>query len=123
MPDPNTVRAFLEDHHIELEQRLAKYTRREVAPLPEPEDDAACRVQARELLASLGAAGWLAPIAEGDLRACALVREGLAAASPLADAVFALQALSVTPIILADISETKERWIAAAIEGKSERCR
>ena len=119
MPDPKAVRAFLDDRHIELAKRLAEYTRREIAPLPEPKDDAASRVQARELLSSLGAAGWLAPIADQDLRACTLVREALAAASPLADAVFALQALSATPIILADNSEIRERWLGAAVEGKA----
>jgi alkylation response protein AidB-like acyl-CoA dehydrogenase len=37
--------------------------------------------------------GWLEPIRRQDWRACCLAREALAAASPLADAVFALQAL------------------------------
>ena len=53
-----------------------------------------------------------------DLRACALTREALAAASPLADAVFALQALSTTPMALAGSDILKRRWLPDSARGK-----
>ncbi|MEE8551271.1 MAG: acyl-CoA dehydrogenase family protein [Gemmatimonadota bacterium] len=119
MSDPKTVRAFLEDRHVELADRLAEFAAREIAPLPEPADDAAARVQAREIMKALGADGWFAPIVDQDFRACSLIREGLAAASPLADAVFALQALSSTPLVLAGSEELKNRWLPAMSAGRA----
>ena len=119
MPDPTTVRAFLAESHVALAARAADYAAREVAPLPEPADDAAARVQARELLARLGQAGWFAPIGNLDLRAACLVREALAAASPLADAVFALQALGTVPILLAGDRELQDRWVPAVLAGRA----
>lgn len=119
MPDTDGVRAFLEPRHIELAADIAAFTGSQIASLPEPADDAAARLQAREILAKLGEAGWLAPIGVQDLRACALTREALAAASPLADAVFALQALGATPIVLAGNREVEERWLAAALDGQA----
>ena len=99
--DARTVRAFLEDHHLELAERVGAFAAGEIAPRPEPADDAEAREEARRLVGLLGAGGWLVPIGEPDLRACCLIREALAAASPLADAVFALQALGGTPLLLA----------------------
>src|SRR5690606_22915937 len=101
MPDPTLIRPYLEDRHVELAERVADFCARSIAPLPEPDHDDAARARARELLAALGRAGWFEPIAARDLRALCLIREALAYASPLADAVFALQALSVTPMLLA----------------------
>ena len=119
MPDSTAVRAFLTDSHVALAARLAAYAVQELVPLPEPPDDAAARAQARELLGRLGQAGWLAPIGDLDLRTACLVREALAAASPLADAVFALQALGTVPILLAGDRELKERWVPAALAGRA----
>jgi acyl-CoA dehydrogenase len=119
MPDTRAVRAFLEERHVELAVRIVDFSRREILSLPEPADDAAARVQAREILAKLGGAGWLGPILEPDLRACALIREALAAASPLADSVFALQALGSLPIVLAGTSELKARWLPPMAAGRA----
>jgi acyl-CoA dehydrogenase len=119
MPDSNSVRAFLDERHIDLARRLEGFTRREIEPRPEPRDDEASRVQARELLEVLGSAGWFAPIVAQDLRACALTREALAAASPLADAVFALQALGAMPILLAGATELADRWMVPTVSGKA----
>ena len=119
MPDPTTVRAFLAESHVALAARAADYAAREIAPLPEPANDAAARAQARDLLAQLGQAGWFAPIADQDLRAACLVREALAGASPLADAVFALQALGTVPILLAGARELKDRWLPAVLAGRA----
>jgi acyl-CoA dehydrogenase len=119
MPDVRAIRAFLEPRHLELAERIAEFARREIAPLPEPADDTAARQQAREILTLLGHGGWLAPILELDLRSCALIRETLAVASPLADSVFALQALGSVPIVLAGTTELKERWLPAMAAGRA----
>jgi len=120
-PPPNTraIRAYLAAPHAEMAAELGRFTTEAIATLPEPPDDEAARVQAREVLARLGGAGWFAPIVEMDFRGCCIVREGLAAVSPLADAVFALQALGTLPILLAEAPAIRERWLAAARTGRA----
>src|SRR5204862_233476 len=66
-----------------------------------------------------GRAGWFASIGGLDLRAACLVRETLAGASPLADAMFALQALGTVPILLAGDAPLKERWLPAVLAGRA----
>jgi acyl-CoA dehydrogenase len=126
LPDPRPVRAFLAPRHEELAREAAQWAEREVAPLPPPADDSAARAQARLLLARLGASrllGWLVPAAAGgsdeapDLRACCLLREALAATSPLADAVFALQCLGAMPLLLAGSAEQRARWLPRVLAG------
>lgn len=126
IPDPAAIRAFLDTHHLELAARVAAFATESVAPLPPPEDDGAARVQARELLATLGAGGWFAPIAAQDLRALSLTREALASASTLADAVFALQALAATPLILAAAGDgggsaatLRDLWLPELLSGRT----
>ena len=127
-PDPSPIRAFLEPRHLELAAAVGAFAAGEIAPLPPPTDDAAARVQAREILASLGAGGWLrwvVPEAWGgnaaapDLRACCLVREALAAASPLADAVFALQCLGSMPITLGGSDGQRAAWLPRVVRGEA----
>jgi len=115
MPETRTVRAFLDDAHVELAPRIAALAGRLAEP-PAESDDAA-RARAREVVAILGREGWLRPIEQQDLRACCLIREALAAASPLADAVFALQALGATPILLAGSEAQRRGWLAKSIDG------
>lgn len=126
--DTATVRAFLDERHLALAEEAERFAAERVAPLPAPADDAAARAQARELLAILGEGGWFGwaipePYGgwrpEPDLRACCLVREALAAASPLADAVFALQALGSMPVTLAGSEEQRERWLPAVAAGRA----
>ncbi|MBI3271680.1 MAG: acyl-CoA dehydrogenase family protein [Planctomycetes bacterium] len=128
MPDVRTVRAFLDERHLLLAAASATFAAKELAPLGAAEDDGAARGQAREILARAGRAGLFAhavPPAYGghpgspDLRACALVREALAAVSPLADAVFALQALGSMPLTLAGTEEQKRRWLPRVARGES----
>ncbi|HEY7192234.1 MAG TPA: acyl-CoA dehydrogenase family protein [Gemmatimonadales bacterium] len=116
--DTTPVRAFLDEKHITLAARVSAFATR-LAALPEPADDAAARQQARDLLGQLGAAGWFQPIRDQDWRACCIVREALAAASPLADAVFALQALGVVPMLLSSSDAMRKRWLEPAIQGKA----
>jgi len=117
--DTAPIRAFLDDKHIALAERVAEFATRMLVPLSEPADDAAARHQARDLLAKLGAAGWFEPIRDQDWRACCLIREALGATSPLADAVFALQALGVVPMLLATNEAMRKRWLDSAIGGRA----
>lgn len=119
MPDVETIRAFLDDRHVAFAGEVDRFARAELMPRPEPADDAAARVEARAVLEILGAGGWLAPIRDRDLRSIALAREAIAAASPLADAVYALQALGATPILLAGHEAARTRWVDAAVSGRS----
>lgn len=119
MIDVTTVRAFLEDAHVELARESGGFADEHLRPLAEPADDEDARRQARRILNRLGEAGAFAPIAVQDLRGVALVRETLAAASPLADAVYALQGLGLTPILLADHRALLDRWLDAALDGRA----
>jgi acyl-CoA dehydrogenase len=67
----------------------------------------------------MGKAGVFAPIAALDWRGCCIAREALAAASPLADAVFALQGLGVVPILLSGNAAMRERWLAPTLDGRA----
>ena len=119
MVDTAPVRAFLDDTHIALAARVSEFATRLLAPLAEPPDDAAARLQARDLLGKLGAAGWFEPIRTQDWRACCIIREALGAASPLADAVFALQALGTVPMLLSGNDAMLKRWLDPAIQGRA----
>ncbi len=121
MPSTDGLTGFLEEHHLRLAVEVEAWCRKEIDPLPPAEDDESARAQARDILGSLGAAGWLEYAVprsgELDLRACCLIREALAAASPLADAVFALQCLGTQPIRQAGASEAHADWIEGAATG------
>lgn len=117
MIDVQATRAFLTPAHVQLAADLDAWVAREVAPLPHADDDASARVQARELMALLGRGGWLAYAHPLDLRACCLAREALASVSPLADEVFALQALGSLPIALAGSDEAKRTWLPRVTAG------
>jgi acyl-CoA dehydrogenase len=112
-----TTRAFLDPQHLEFVAELDAYCARELRPLPEPANDDAGRVQAREVLDWMGHAGWLRTVRDGDLRQFCLLRERVAAASPLADAVVALQGLGVTPLLLSENAEMIGAWVEPALRG------
>jgi len=118
MPDTKLIRTFLEPHHTALAERAGGFAMGEIARRPQPADDTAARKEARALLELLGAGGWLQPILDLDLRACCLMREALGEASPLADAVFALQGLGTTPILLGGSPAQKDRWLGPIAHGK-----
>jgi len=101
---------------------------REAAGRRPCEDDEAARREARALLALLGERGWLrhaVPAAHGgaaerpSIVALCLIREALGYASPLADAVFALQALGSMPITLSENEEMKRRWLPEVAAGRA----
>jgi acyl-CoA dehydrogenase len=118
MPDTRLIRTFLEPHHTPLAERARTFAMGEIATRPEPADDAAARKEAGALLRLLGAGGWLDPIVDLDLRGCCLMREALGEASPLADAVFALQGLGTTPILLGGSRPQKDSWLGPIAQGK-----
>jgi acyl-CoA dehydrogenase len=118
VPDTRLIRTFLEPHHMKLAERAGGFAMKEIAPRPEPVEDADARREARTLLGLLGAGGWFQPILDLDLRGCCLIREALGEASPLADAVFALQGLGTTPILLGGSPAQKDRWLEPIAQGK-----
>jgi acyl-CoA dehydrogenase len=118
-PDLSPIRAFLGADHDRIAASVAAFAGRELKSRAEPADDAAARREARALLASMGSAGVFAPIGAMDWRGCCLAREALAAASPLADAVFALQGLGLVPILVSGNAAMRERWAAPTLEGRA----
>ncbi len=119
MIDTDTIRAFVTPDHVALASKASEVAERELSTLPPPDTDAAARSQAREILKILGKHRLLEAAHPLDLRACCLIREALAYASPLADEVFALQALGSTPIALAGADSLREQWLPAAIRGEA----
>ncbi|MFN7941259.1 MAG: acyl-CoA dehydrogenase family protein [Thermoanaerobaculia bacterium] len=125
---PATVAPFLEPDRAPDLEAARRFACERLRPRPVPADDAAARREARELLVLLGAAGWLReaiPAAWGGARAavsvralCAL-REAAGEASPLADAVLALQALGATPIALAGEESLRRRWLPEVAAGRA----
>ncbi|HCW79182.1 MAG TPA: acyl-CoA dehydrogenase, partial [Gemmatimonadetes bacterium] len=79
--------------------------------------DEAGRMEARELLGLMGKAGLYAPIGDRDLRGACLTRETIASASPLADAVWALQGLGITPLLIAGTDAQQAQWAGPALQG------
>lgn len=98
--DLHPIRAFLEPSHQALGEKGEAFGRDILGFRPRPETDGEARAEARALLALMGQAGLFKPIVARDYRGCCLLREILAFHSPLADAVFALQALGATPLLL-----------------------
>jgi acyl-CoA dehydrogenase len=118
-PDLAPLRAFLDERHATFAASVEAFATRELYSRPEPADDAAARREARSLLAMMGREGVLAPIGASDWRGCCLARESLAAASPLADAVFALQGLGLVPILFSGNAAMRERWLAPTLAGEA----
>ena len=118
MTDVHSIRTFLTPDHQSWGGGVGAFAAERLRPRPEPADDAAARVEARALLELMGDAGLFRPIGERDLRGCCLTREAVAGASPLADAVWALQGLGITPLLLAGDDHQKERFAAPALRGE-----
>ena len=98
--DLQPIRAFLDPSHTALLEKARTFGRDVLSARKPPETDVEGRAEARTLLKLMGEAGLFEPIETRDYRGCCLVREELAFHSPLADAVFALQALGATPLLL-----------------------
>lgn len=112
----------------ELRAAIQAFARATIAPRGAPHDDASARQEACVLVRMLGGAGWCryaVPAAWGgrgerpSLAALCVLREALAAASPLADAVFALQALGSMPITLSGNAQQKDTWLPRVAAGRA----
>lgn len=114
----NAVAAFLEPSHQEMGRRLAGWSRSTLGSRPEPSSDDEARREAKVMLDLLGRGGWLEAIASRDLRGLCLVREAVAAHSPLADAVVAIQGLGGAPLLLAGNAAQRDRWLARIVRGR-----
>jgi alkylation response protein AidB-like acyl-CoA dehydrogenase len=112
-----TTAAFLDEAHLAHASRLYDWASRALLDRAEPVDDDAARAEARRLLEMLGQSGCFAAVESQDLRTLCITREIVAAMSPLADAVVALQALGGTPIVLAGSDAQRERWLPGILNG------
>lgn len=110
--------AFLEPRHVECATRILSWGVEHLLHRPEPATDRLAREDARALLEVLGRGGWLNAIAQQDLRALCVTREMVAAMSPLADAVVALQGLGGTPIVIAGTEAQRARWLPGIADGR-----
>jgi acyl-CoA dehydrogenase len=115
---PLAAAAFLDARHTEHAARMLDWSLEHLLERPEPPDDASARRDARELLALLGRCGAFTAIAQQDLRTLCLTREIVAAMSPLADAVVALQGLGGTPIVLVGTEAQRARWLPGIVDGR-----
>jgi acyl-CoA dehydrogenase len=109
--------AFVEQQHKEHASRVLTWSLDHLLDWPEPHDDASARRDARELLTTLGRSGWFRSIVDQDLRTLCITREVIAAMSPLADAVIALQGLGGTAIVLAGTEAQRSRWLPGIEDG------
>lgn len=115
----NAVAAFLDPAHEDVWRRVSSWSRETLAPRLEAATDAEGRREARALLGQIGNAGWLAAIEAQDLRAVCLIREAIAAANPLADAVVAIQGLVGTALVLAGTDNQRSQWLPKVVAGQA----
>ena len=112
------ISALLDPRHVELARRLTTVREQQLSDRACAETDDAARREARALLHLLGDAGFYAAIGTSDLRALCLTREQFAMASPLADAVLALQALGGTPLVIAGTDSQRAQWLEGILTGR-----
>ena len=115
---------FFEERHRKLEAELDAWARDNVTA-EHGELDSACR----ELVAKLGAAGWLRYSVGGtayggahetiDTRSICLLRETLARHSSLADFAFAMQGLGSGAVTLYGNDEQKRRYLTRVARGET----
>lgn len=119
MIDTTAIKAFLTPEHIAFAEKLAGFCEAEIEPLPIATDDDAARAQARPIVQALGKADLLKSLAPLDLRSACMIREALGAANTLADELFALQALAITPMELGGPCEAKDTWLPKLRSGEA----
>ena len=114
----NAAAAFLEPTHEDLRSRVTAWSRSTLRARPEPVSDDAAREEAPAILREIGTGAYLETVRDRDLRGLCVVREAIAAESPLADALIAIQALGATPLLLAGRAEQRARWVDGIIAGR-----
>ena len=115
--DLGPVRALVDERHLALADEVGAFVRARLLTLEHARSDDEGRAQARLVLELLREAGLLRFIDPFDLRACCVIREALAFASPLADEVFALQCLAAMPILLGGSARQREELAGPLVEG------
>jgi len=110
---------FFEARHRKLAEALEGWAGRELADVDHADTDAACR----DLVARLGAGGWLRHSGAGegealDVRSLCLIRETLARHDGLADFAFAMQGLGMGAVSLFGTSEQR-RWLERTRSGQA----
>lgn len=110
---------FFEPRHRALAHELEGWAALELAGVDHSDTDAACR----DLVARLGAGGWLAHSGAGagerlDVRTLCLIRETLARHDGLADFAFAMQGLGMGAVTLFG-SESQRAWLAETRAGRA----
>ncbi len=116
-----TADPFLEPKHRDLAQRVRAFGESHLRTSSEAFGDLVGRT--RELALQLADAGFLSyavppPIGAMDLRSLALIREGLAYFSSLADTTFAMQGLGSYALTLAGTEIQRKRWLPAITQGE-----
>lgn len=116
---------FFEPRHRALATELDAWAAQHISQDHHADVDAQCR----ELVRSLGQAGWLRHAVGGtahggvadviDTRAICLVRETLARHSGLADFAFAMQGLGSGAISLQGTPEQKAQWLPRVARGEA----
>ena len=116
---------FFEDKHRTLARELDAWAAAHVADAHGSDVDAQCR----ELVALLGAGGWLAHAVGGtahggaadtlDTRSLCIIRETLARHNGLADFAFAMQGLGSGAISLAGSDAQKQTYLTKVGKGQS----
>src|SRR5262245_55213499 len=114
-----SVNPLLDAAHIELASRIGHVCDTRLATRPEPPSDVEARREARVLVRLMGEWQFYAPVRSLDMRALCLLREKVAAASPLADAVLALQALGGTPLVLAGTDAQRAGTLDGILSGRT----
>lgn len=126
MPDRSFLAwPFFEEKHRHLKAELDPWVASEIGPFEKEGHD--IDAQCRELVARLGAAGWLrhcVPASHGgasaalDVRSLCLFRETLAYRTGLADFAFAMQGLGSASISLFGSEALKAHYLPRVASGK-----
>lgn len=114
---------FFEARHAAHAAGLRDWARAHVASLVDHHDvDGTCR----RLVAAMGEAGWLRPVAPGfngvgkfDVRTLCLTRDILAQEDGLADFAFAMQGLGTGPVTLFGTDEQRKRILPDVAAGRT----
>jgi acyl-CoA dehydrogenase len=117
---------FFEPRHGEIASSVAVFAAAEIRPQAEAADVGDVNAAGRAFIAALAKASILrrlVPRAHGgeadtlELRSICLTREQLAAASGVADSVFAVDGLGAYPIIIAGSQTLQRRYLPPVAEG------
>jgi alkylation response protein AidB-like acyl-CoA dehydrogenase len=106
---------FFEERHRAFAAELRAWAEREL-PESHGDVDAACR----DIVARLGAAGWLRHVVPPlDVRTLCLARETIGRVSALAEFAFAMQGLGSGPISLYGTDAQRARWLPRVVSGEA----